>query len=266
MSMNKPNTIYPTSSTSYPSFMPNQILDPSLKGLSFDQLIQNRGIRFIHRIALPCPNMKDLEDGNHDPYCTVCEGDGFIYYQEKEIWGAFYSNSLNKQYEQQGTWDIGSAVITFPAEYPDGSQADFNAFDQLVIPDFTIRLWELVEYEPTSNNIQYIRYPIEKLDYMASSVNDTLKEWVEGTNFNIVDGGIEWISGQEPQYDSISENGDVLTISYYAKPVYVVLQNLRELRVSQELVDGQKVSRRLPQQVQVKRDFLANANDGKRNA
>jgi hypothetical protein len=135
-----------------------------------------------------------------------------------------------------------------------------------VIPDFTVRLWELTEYEPTSNNIQYIRYPIQNMDYIASVTNGTLKEWTEGTEFNIADGGIEWIAGQEPTYDNVAENGEVFTISYYAYPVYVVLQNIRELRVTQELVNGQKVSRRLPQQIQVRRDFLANANDRKRNA
>jgi hypothetical protein len=37
-----------------------------------------------------------------------------------------------------------------------------------------------------------------------------------------------------------------------------VLQHLRELRISQELVGGVKQPVRLPQQVLVKRDFLFN--------
>ena len=263
MSMKKPDTVYPASSTSYPSFMPDQILDPSIKGASFDQLLQNRGIRFVHRIAVPCPNINNLSDNNHDPYCQYCEGDGFIYYQEKEIWGVFYSNALTKQYEQQGTWEVGTAVITFPSEYPDGTQADFNAFDQLYIPDFTVRMWELLEYEPKTNNRQYIRYPIEKLDYMSSITAGALKVYSEGVDFDITDGAIEWI--QAPAYDSVTDTGEVLTLSYFAHPVYVVLQNIRELRITQEYVNGQKISRRLPQQVQVRRDYLANVNERKRS-
>ena len=48
----------------------------------------------------------------------------------------------------------------------------------------------------------------------------------------------------------------MLSITYAANPVYNVLQTLHELRVTQELVNGEKVAKRLPQQVLVKRDFL----------
>ena len=93
---------------------------------------------------------------------------------------------------------------------------------------------------------------------MSSVENGVLKIYTAGVDFNIVDGEIEWISGQEPPYDSINERGTVLTISYFCNPVYSVLQSMRELRVTQEYVDGQKVARRLPQEVLVKRDFLVN--------
>lgn len=260
MSMDKPNQVYPLTPASTPSMMPPQIPDPSLKGISFDQLLSNRGIRFLHRRAIPCMNINDLDQNTHDPKCNVCDGSGIYYYREKEIYGVFYSNSLERMFEHHGVWDVGTAIITLPVEYADGEQADFCMFDQLVVPDFTVRMWELKEFVPTTGLIQQVRYPIQKVDYMASAANDVVKEYVAGVDFNLtVDGKIQWVSGKQPSYNNVAERGDVYVVSYFANPVYTVLQHLRELRISQEMnPSNQKVAKRLPQQVLVKRDFLRN--------
>lgn len=252
-------TIYPTSPTSIPSSLPTFIPDPSLKGLSFDQMLQNRGIRFTHRVAAPCPNISTVADNNHDPLCPVCDGNGILYYREKEIYGTFSSNSLQKNFEMQGIWEIGSAVVTLPTEYPDGTQAEFQTYDQLVIPDFTVRVWELKDFEVRPDNKQQMRYPISSIDFVGYVEGGVLVELIEGTNFDIEDGKIKWIAGFEPPYDATVDRGEVIVVSYFANPVYNVLQHMRELRITQELVGGQKVPVRLPQQVLVKRDFLANS-------
>ena len=259
--MNRPSGTHTKSAKSTSSQMPGILQDPSIKGLSFDQMIQNRGIAFTHKRAVPCPNMGALDDNSHDPYCTICDNSGMIYYEEKSITGIFSGNSLDRLFEQQGMWETGTAVVTFPAEYSDGTQADFNEFDQLVIRDFEVRLWELIEYEPTSNSRQKLRYPITEVDYIASVESGVLTPYTEGTDFNITSGEIEWISGQEPTYDSANDRGTVIVVSYYALPVYTVVQTLRELRVTQELVGGVKTARRLPQEVLVKRDFLRRTGD-----
>jgi hypothetical protein len=114
----------------------------------------------------------------------------------------------------------------------------------------------MIEYKRTSNKQQKLRYPITTVDYMASVENGVLVTYVNGVNFNIVDGNIEWITGKEPTWMAAADRGVTLSISYYAHPIYTVLQTMRELRVTQEMVDGQKIARRLPQEVLVKRDFL----------
>lgn len=254
----KPSQVYPSSPTSSPSFMPQQIQDPSIKGVSFDQLANNRGIRFIHHRAAPCPNMTSIDDNNHDPRCPVCDGNGIMYYCAKEIYGLFVSNSLEKNFEQQGMWEIGSAVITFPAEYEDGEVAEFNTYDQLEIPDFPVRLWQMLEWDDRPDKSIKLRYPVDTVDVVTSVRNQVRYDFIEGTDFNVVNGQIVWIAGQEPNYDNVKERGEVFTVVYHANPVYNVLQQLRELRITQELVNGQKIARRLPQQILVKRDFLLN--------
>lgn len=260
--MDKPSKVLPSTPTTSPQFMPPQIPDPSIRGASWDQILQNRGIRFLHRRAVPCPNMTRLDDNNHSPDCPVCDDSGIIYYDEREITGVFQSNSIEKTFEQHGIWEIGSAVVTLPTEYPDGTQADFNTFDELIIPDFTVRMWELKEYEVTTDGKQYLRYPVQKVDFLSVVRNDVVIRFKQGVDFDIsTDGAIQWLSGMGPNYSTAREAGEVFNVSYYAYPVYKVLQPLRELRVSQEVVNGQKVAKRLPQQILVRRDFLVGAGE-----
>jgi hypothetical protein len=262
MAMDKPDKPYPNvPGFSTPQYMPPQIPDPSIRGASWDQLLKQRGIRFIHQRAVPCPNMKSLDADNHHPDCTFCDSSGFLYYGAKEIYGVFYSNSLEKMFEKQGVWEVGVATATFPTEYEDGTQCEFGMYDSLTIPDFQVRLWELKEYEPRPQNLQQLRYPIAKIDHMSIVRNGQLIELQQGVDFDIVDGKIQWRPGKTPKYDNVGERGEVFTVSYLANPVYIVWQPLRELRVSQEMVDGQKVARRLPQQVLLKRDFLVNGSE-----
>ncbi len=255
-SLDKPNQPYTNPPNTFRSPMPNFIPDVSVRGESWDQLAENRGIRFIHRVAAPCPNMKSLVDNNHAPECPFCDGSQILYVQDKEIFGIFTNNQLEKMFEVQGVWEIGTAVITFPTEYADGTQADFNVFDKVECPDFQIRLTDLKEYRPTSDNRQKLRYPIVKIQNITSVRNNVLFTFTDGTDFKVTNGEIDWII--TPTFNTTTKIGEVLSISYTASPVYNVMSVIHELRVTQEydIATGTKTARRLPQQVQVRRDFL----------
>jgi hypothetical protein len=251
--------------TSTPSEMPVYQPDFSINGNNFDQLVSQRGIRMIHEKATPCPNILTLDSNAHEPNCPFCDNNGFLFYGKEEIFGVFSGNSIQKTFEAHGVWEVGTAVVTLPTHYPDGREADFNSFDRLVIPDFTVRLWELKEYEPRPGNIQELRYPVRSVDYVSSISKDgkTETRYMVNVDFTInADGEIVWIDGRQPYYNPHTQHGDVLTWAFYAAPVYLVVQVLRELRVTQEMnAKGQKVARKLPQQVLVKRDFLPTASE-----
>lgn len=266
MAMDKPNQTFPnpppTSPVSTPSPMPIYLPDPSIKGASFDQLLGQRGIRFIHHKAIPCMNIKSTEFEAHTPDCEFCDDSGIIYYSSQEIWGVFSGNSIEKTFEAHGVWEVGSAVVTLPTMYPDGTQADFNTYDRLEMPDYTVRLWELKGYEPRPGNIQELRYPVEKVEYASTIVDGVQTFYTQGVDFNVDDNGdIVWVVGKTPPYDKVLERGAVVGWAYYAKPVYVVLQSLRELRVTQEQINGVKTTIRLPQQILVRRDFMIGAGE-----
>lgn len=198
----------------------------------------------------------------HQPDCPFCDDSGLIYYESKEIWGTFSGNSIEKTFEAHGVWEVGTAVMTFPTEYADGTQADFNTYDRLEFPDFTVRLWELKGYEPRSENKQALRYPIQKVEYASSITDGVQKFYYPDVDFTInEEGEIVWIDGRQPAYDSELERGEVIGWAYFAKPVYVVLQSLRELRITQEMVNGTKTAKRLPQQILVRRDFMVGSGE-----
>lgn len=257
--MTKPNHIFVPAETSVqPAFPPN-LPDPSGYKQNFDQLINRRGIRFKHYKSLPCPNIKVLDNNSHDPNCEQCDGSGIIYYEPRDITGTLSGNSIEKQLEYLGSWEIGTATVTMPAEYEDGTQADFTLYDKLEVLDYTVRLWELKEYEPRPDNLQQLRYPIEKVGYLITATNSAIKEYKQDEDFTIENGFIKWIPGKTPSYDYISDLGQTYSVAYWANPVFIVLQPLRELRVTQQMLpDGTKVSVRMPQQLVVKRDFLVN--------
>jgi hypothetical protein len=198
----------------------------------------------------------------HQPDCPLCDDSGILYYESKEIWGIFSGNSIEKTFEAHGVWEVGTAVVTLPTEYADGTQADFNTYDKLEMPDFTVRLWELKGYEPRPDGIQDLRYPVQKVEYTSSITDGVQKFYMPGVDFNITpEGGIQWIPGQEPFYDSSLERGEVIGWAYFANPVYIILQSLRELRITQEQVNGVKTARRLPQQILVRRDFMVGSGE-----
>lgn len=267
MSIDKPNKPYPappaTSPVSTQSPMPVYLPDPSIKGVSFDQLLNQRGIRMIHKKAIPCMNIESTNFQAHEPDCPFCDDSGLLYYDQKETWGVFSGNSIEKTFEAHGVWEVGSAVVTLPTEYGDGTQADYNTYDKLELPDFTVRLWELKGYEPRPGGIQRLRYPATKVEYASSITDGVQKFYYVGVDFNITtDGGIEWIPGKEPFYNESLERGEVVGFAYFAIPVYVVLQSLRELRITQEMgPNGVKAAKRLPQQILVRRDFLADSGE-----
>ena len=252
--MDTPDQIMPNGGhLSTPPFMPYEIPDPSVRGLSWDELSNNRGVRFTHRKCVPCPNMVSLDTAGHLPNCKLCDPNGMIYYGAKIITAYLNSASMQKTYEYMGVFDQGAAMLTVPTKYDDGTECDVNAFDKLEMLDFEMRAWEIITFDGALDQ-KKIRYPIVGIEYMASAINNQLKVYTQGVNFNIsADGDIMWVKGKTPQMN------ETLSISYLCKPVYVVLQIMREIRAGQEMqMDGTKIAKRFPQQVLIKKDFLIN--------
>ena len=251
--MNKPSYVNPnrplTSGPQFPMFLP----DPSIQGNAGDDLIKARGVRMWHQRVLPCPNMSTVNDDDHDPDCPVCDNSGYIAYGGKEIYGAFSPNNVDRQPDAQGNWENSRISIVFPAVYDDGEEADFMVTDRLTMLDFETRQYALVPYK--NKNLK-LRYPILKIDSIISVVNGSIKNYLVDIDFMVTNGEVVFNTGREPYYDLEQRMGEVLTVSYYTKPIYVVEAVMVELRITQELLNTGKICRRLPQEVRVVKDWI----------
>jgi hypothetical protein len=254
--IDKPNAPTPAvPNAMMPGFYPN-MPTPSIRKESFNEMIQARGVRFYHSKAYPCSNMRSLDDNNHDPLCPHCDGSGILYYDRREVFGIWSSNSIERQFERNGVYEIGTVMLTVPTHYADGVEADFSMFDRMEVVDYEVRLWDLKHHDPDVNSgVGKMRYPIVKTSRVESVSANSRQEYIEGVDFNIVDGNIAWVSGKSPA------EGQVYSVNYYCKPVYIVLNPMRELRVTQEQTSAGRVTERLPQSLVLRRDFYVNGPD-----
>lgn len=243
------------------SGVPANLPDPQLAPEQFEQLIKNRGLRWKHEKASPCPNIKDLETNIHNPNCKACDN-GMLFYGATEVHGVFQANKLERMYEINGAWDVGEAVVTYSAyaDGPDGTPGagaaiDLQHFDRLTCLDYEFRFQELIEHSPTG--IDRLRYPALVVEFLATKS----KTYVQNQHFTINEAGyVQWLSNDQPGYDQLNERGEIFTIAYCAQPVYYVVQLIHETRATKavDVATGESKAVRLPQQVLIRRDFLFN--------
>lgn len=242
---------------------PNETGQIGMNANPFEQLISAHGIRMIHQKPLPCPNQQTLNGGDHDPNCSRCYN-GFLYYGQTEFIGAFMGNSINRQFGMNGTWDLDQAQIVVPSKDKNGAEMDFQFFDQIQIPDFTVRYYQRVQASQTG--IDRLHFPAAKIDKVIGS---------DGTEYRVgvdcqVDerGWVKWISGgKRPGFDlSIDDGtttggGEIYSINYYTRPSFTVISLPHQIRGTQSLDEnGNSVQARFPQLVVVRKDFIPHQN------
>jgi hypothetical protein len=257
--MPKPDKTFLPSKGFMRDIQPANLPDPQINGPALDRLITNRGLRFLHEKASYCPNIinNSLETDSHDPNCMICQG-GFIYYGAEEIVGAIYNNKLQQIYQAEGAWGTGEAVLTFPAyqDGPDGTPStgpanEFSVFDRLICLDYSVRFAEKIQHSSTT--LDKLKYSPIKIDFLASKN----RVFNEGSDFSINEKGfIQWTGTNLPSVDAFNNHGEILTVSYYTHPQFLVISLVHELRATRS--NGKAI--RLPQNIIVRRDNLVQNN------
>lgn len=217
----------------------------------FETLIRAHGIRMIHERPLPCPVQRSLYSGDHDPQCPHCFN-GFIYYGKKEFIGAFMGNNNNREFLQTGMWDLDQAQILLPARYEDGSELDCQFFDRILIPDFTVRFYQRVEYNQTGRD--RLQFPVKSVDKLVDASGEEFKQ---GVDFDISEAGwIVWTGPKRPGYDLSIDSGIIYSVNYYCTPSFSVIALPHQLRVTQSIENGIAVQKRFQQLAVVRKDFV----------
>jgi len=231
--------------------MPNGQPQVAMNPQAFNELIQGKGIRMIHSKPIPCPNIRDIHAGDHDPGCNECHN-GMVYYGHREFIGAFMGNDGNRNFQINGQFDIDNATMVIPTKYSDGSELDIQLFDQILIPDFTVRYYQRVEH--SQSGVDRLQFPATKVDLLKAAGG---KEFVPGVDFDVDSAGnVKWLTTNRPGYNLDISRGVVYSVNYYCRPVFTIVALPHQLRTTQTLVDGRPVQERFPQTALVRKEFI----------
>lgn len=207
----------------------------------------------IHQRPVPCPSVKDIYASDHSPACSTCFN-GFIYYAKSEFVGAFMGNNLNRRFGPEGTWDIDDATIVIPVKDSRGDILDIQYFDQILLPDFTVRYYQRVEH--SQSGIDRPQFKAVKIDFVMDANGKIYRPGVDVVADS--DGRIKWI-GERPGYDVKTNRGVVYSINYYTNPVFSIVGLPHQLRAAQtqDLENGgNNIPARFPQLAVVRKDFI----------
>lgn len=259
---------FPHAPAVIPATTPRPLPDPSFDPEGFDELIINRGIRWIHHKAAYCPNVLSLEVQEHDPNCKDCEN-GYLFFDtnhNEPIMGIFQNNKLERLYEINGLWEQGDAVVTFTSYAPKdgivgaGPVNSFKIGDKLTCLDYTFDWQERLEHQPAG--LDRLKYPAVSVEFLA----DKNQRYMEGVDFEITAmGEIRWLpGGKKPLLDNQRNKGGIFTIVYQARPIFYVMQVLHEIRATKGISrkTGVLETIRLPQQLLIRRDYMFTRSKG----
>lgn len=220
----------------------------------FEELIKSQGVRMFHQRPVPCPNVRDLHGDDHSPACNLCFN-GFVYYDQREFIGAFQGNTLDRRFGANGTWDLDQATIIIPVRDQAEEIIDVQYFDQIIIPDFTVRYYQRVEHSQTG--IDRLQFPAISVDFIADSSGNI---YTPGIDVIVDNGRLKWISNNRPGYDATLKRGIIYSVNYYTAPVFSIINLPHQLRMVQTQGSGgpgtPNVPARFPQLAVVRKDFI----------
>jgi len=230
------------------------IKNVTLNQNAYQELITSQGIRMFHSRPVPCPNVRNLHSPDHVPGCNLCFN-GFLYYDQREFIGVFQGNTLDRRFGANGTWDLDQASIIIPVKDQKKSIMDVQYFDQIVIPDFSVRYYQRIEHSQTG--IDRLQFPAVSLDFVIDSRG---KPYRIGTDVIVDQGRLRWINNNRPGYDPTLRRGTIYSVNYYTAPVFSIVNLPHQLRMVQtEGPDGPgtpNVPERFPQLAVVRKDFI----------
>lgn len=229
----------------------------------FNALANQYGVRVLHEKATICPDLQGAVGSQvHNPNCKLCEGS--FYYSDPKIFVGFFStNEMVRNYFRGGFWEIGSALLTAPSYYEGNTddQVYICHFDKFTLLDFEDRFYQALN--KSISDTDRLRYKAIRI----LELRTVEKSFEQDKHFKIDENGdIRWLSDDRPQFDLITQIGEVMSVSYLYRPVYKVVTMLHEGRYSQVSFKlPRRVPTRYPQQMLIKKEFMMNKKDDKGN-
>ena len=208
----------------------------------FAQLLKVHGKRMKWSKSSACPNTIGGDIDEHNINCNLCDGSGFIYYDEKEIRALAQSIGVQHVFRAEGRFDMGTMMITTPAE------VEASLWDKMKLIDSFTRYRENLK-RITTGLIDRPRYDILKVNQLRS--RDTI--FICGQHFKITNGQIEWLSL------TTIPVGTVYSLDYTHHPVYILIDGanvIRDARTKDNAFSTDETYNLLPKRFMAKQDFI----------
>lgn len=204
--------------------IPNQAPVASFQIEGIENLLQTKSFEALHYLSALLPD-KETIGAPVNPNTQGAQR-GVFYYSVRKVGVVPQQFKLEDRLTAQGLWGIGTALMNVTGHYLDGAkeQTHFKNRDLIVLPNVTIPVPEVIEYNP--NGPQKLNYLVRGVDYLCDS-NSMYREDVD---FGIVQGQIVWLpGGRKPAFSN--GKGAILSVVYYMTPIFIVQQMPHSLRI-----------------------------------
>lgn len=247
-------------STSVPARMVARADRVAFNVADFDQLLRDHGVKLIHFRAMRCPvGMKDLRDNRRPGHDHEGCSNGYIYTDAGSVIGVFTSNSDSVKSTEAGSYDSGTASVTFARHYhkelSDASALrEFQCaqFDRLYLDDdaVSVSYWQLFAHHASGR---------DRLSFPALSVEeviDTNGARYGASDFTVNKGQLLWGDKQPP-------DGAICSVRYTYRPFWYVSDLGHEIRIVRAIApeSGQHTTVRMPIQARLVREYLFQTAD-----
>ena len=200
----------------------------------FDNLVQQKGNTFLHQKATICP-CRTEENGNPDPHCVSCEGNGWIYGSRTKVRGVIQSVSFDPKHFEYSRANLGIAMFTCM------ERIRLAWFDRLKFTDGESTFSESVFVRADMNEGAlkgYLTYEPLAVQHVYLYIdNSTPFVQLDITDYTITGKTLEIIGG------AYTESSYQLSIRYEHNPVYVVMDINKDIRSTPELQSNQSEKR-----------------------
>jgi hypothetical protein len=192
-----------------------------------DNLIRTKGFKSVHWRHALNPNRKALEGGVD--LTDRSDVGAMNMYDPREFYVAIQQIGWQDQYIIQGIHGSSSIMSVNYTTYYEGGQKDrvfLRKHDIVVINSgHAVLVGQLFEFKPAGP--QRLKFPILEVDYLSDGQK---VRYEQNIDFVIKDGMLEWIGDRRPSWDAQSGRGAVLSINYWTKPYFSVLETPRVMR------------------------------------
>jgi hypothetical protein len=212
---------------------------------SYDDLIENQGVRVrVYRTSY-CPRVKSIDGAEHEIDCPLCHGAQFIDVYPISTKAFIQAQNAEAMPFVEGMYDGNSISVSFL------SGIELQYFTLMELCDFTEVYIQRVKRQ--DSGVDVLKYKALKVNML---VDYNGKQYLEGSDFNIdVNGNLKWCPNKGPN------RGTIYTINYETAVRFRAVRALHVNRfgnITQGTVD---VMSKLPEQWLMQKDFLVERKD-----